>query len=69
MNLILIFYNSNPETLGHLTLRCLQVIFFFFFLLRQKRVGSGTHLKWLIRKGGDGPLWEILYLSIQEYSG
>ena len=30
MNLIPIFYNSNPETLGHLTLRCLQVIFFFF---------------------------------------
>ena len=40
MNLILIFYNSNLETLGHLTLRCLQVFFFFFFPVETEKSGE-----------------------------
>lgn len=50
MNLILIFYNSlilkhqapHPEML---------VGNFFFPLSQHRKVGSGTHLKWLVRKG------------------
>lgn len=56
---------SNPETLRCLTQKHLQMVFVCLssVMTTQNTVGSGTHLKLLIRKGSSGPLFSRFYTS------